>query len=124
MKDLIPKDTEVLAGLELGAIPIVTALSIETNIPCTFVRKQAKEYGTCKLAEGSNINNKKVCIIEDIVTTGGQIIKSVEELRKIGAIIDTSICVIQRNDDATEILANENIKLINLFTMEYIKSIL
>ncbi|MDF2685404.1 MAG: pyrE 1 [Clostridia bacterium] len=122
MKELIPKDTEILAGLEMGGIPVVTILSHETNIKGAFVRKKAKGYGTCKLAEGADVNGKKVCIIEDVVTTGGQIIESVKELRKIGAIIDTVLCVIQRNDNATEILANENLILKPAFTMEYIKN--
>ena len=120
MKDLIPADTEILAGLEMGGIPVATALSVETNIHCAFVRKKAKEYGTCKLAEGAAVNSKKVCVVEDVVTTGGQIIESVKELRSRGAIIDTVICVIQRNENATEILAKENLTLKPAFTMEYI----
>jgi orotate phosphoribosyltransferase len=73
MKELIPSNTEVLAGLEMGGIPVVTALSIKSEIPCAFVRKKAKEYGTCKLAEGSNVSGKRVCVVEDVITTGGQI---------------------------------------------------
>lgn len=68
---LVPEGTEVLAGLEMGGIPIATALSLKTGIPAVFVRKKAKEYGTCKLAEGMDIEDKRVCIIEDVVTTGG-----------------------------------------------------
>lgn len=122
MKNLIPNNTEIIAGLEMGGIPVVTALSMESGIKAAFVRKKAKEYGTCKLAEGSDINGKKVCIIEDVVTTGGQIIESAKELRKRGAIIDTVLCVIQRNPEASEILAKENLKLIPAFTMDYIKN--
>lgn len=122
MKELIPEDTEILAGLETGGIPIATALSIETKIKAAFVRKKAKEYGTCKLAEGTDVNGKKVCVVEDVVTTGGQIIKSVQELRKRGTIIDTVLCVIQRNEKATEILANEHLLLKPVFTMDFIKS--
>jgi len=73
---LIPEGTEVLAGLEMGGIPIATALSLKTGIPVAFVRKKAKEYGTCKLAEGIEIQGKNVCIIEDVATTGGQILLS------------------------------------------------
>lgn len=122
MSNLVPDDTEVLAGLETGGIPIATAISLQTGIDAAFVRKKAKEYGTCKLAEGAPVNGKRVCVIEDVVTTGGQIIESVNELRKLGAIIDTVICAIQRNDSAAEILAKEGLKLIPAFTMEYIKS--
>ena len=122
MKELIPPDTEILAGLEMGGIPVVTALSIETNIKGAFIRKKAKEYGTCKLAEGADVNGKKVCIVEDVVTTGGQIIESTKELRNRGAIVDTVLCVIQRNENASEILKKEGLELKPAFTMEYIKS--
>lgn len=121
MKPLIPVDTEIIAGLEMGGIPIVTALSIESGIRSAFVRKKAKEYGTCKLAEGQDVKNKKVCIIEDVVTTGGQIIESVKELRQNGALIDSVLCVILRDEKAMEILDKEHLKLIPAFTMKYIK---
>ena len=121
MIELVPLNTDVLAGLEMGGIPVATALSLETAKPCAFVRKKAKEYGTCKLAEGADIKDKNVCVIEDVVTTGGQIIESVKELRNRGAVIDTVLCVILRDEKAYEILAKEGLKLIPAFTMEYIK---
>jgi len=123
MVELIPENSEILAGLEMGGIPIVTALSFNSGIPAAFVRKQAKEYGTCKLAEGADVNGKRVCVIEDVVTTGGQIIESVRELRARGAVIDTVLCAIQRNPAATDILAKEGLTLKPAFTMEYIKSV-
>jgi len=122
MKPLIPTETEVLAGLEMGGIPVVTALSITCGMKSAFVRKKAKEYGTCKLAEGSAIGGKRVCIVEDVVTTGGQIIESAKELRARGAIIDTVLCVILRDEKAVKLLADENLTLIPAFTMDYIKS--
>ncbi|MEK2687849.1 orotate phosphoribosyltransferase [Bdellovibrio sp. GT3] len=96
MVSLIPPGTEVLAGLEMGGIPIATALSLETGIPCVFVRKEAKEYGTCKFAEGLEIKGKKVLVIEDVVTTGGQVVLSTADLRSIGAEISHVLCVIHR----------------------------
>ncbi len=96
LKNLIPKDTELLAGLEMGGIPIATALSLATGIPTVLVRKEAKTYGTSKLAEGPSIAGKKVCIIEDVITTGGQVALSCKDLRDQGAIIDTVLCVIYR----------------------------
>ena len=121
MKPLIPSETEILAGLEMGGIPVVTALSIESGIKSAFVRKKAKDYGTCKLAEGAEIKNKNVCVIEDVVTTGGQIIESVRELRERGANIDTVLCVILRDEKAINLLVNEGLTIIPAFTMEYIK---
>jgi orotate phosphoribosyltransferase len=122
MSDLIPQGTQVLAGLEMGGIPVVTAISMNTGMQAAFVRKKAKEYGTCKLAEGADVAGKNVLIVEDVVTTGGAIIDGVRELRKKGAKIDSVVCVIQRSEKATEILAKEGLKLIPAFTMEYIKA--
>lgn len=96
MAPLIPPGTEVLAGLEMGGIPIATALSLETGLPCVFVRKEAKEYGTCQFAEGLDIQGKRVCVIEDVVTTGGQVVLSTADLRSLGANISHVLCVIHR----------------------------
>ncbi|MCL2068746.1 MAG: orotate phosphoribosyltransferase [Oscillospiraceae bacterium] len=124
MRGLIPAESEVLAGLEMGGIPIATAISLASGMPAAFVRKQAKQYGTCKLAEGADVRGKRVCVVEDVVTTGGQIIESVRELRERGAVISVVICAIQRNPAATEILAKEGLELRSAFTMEYIKSVM
>ena len=115
---LIPGDTEVLAGLEMGGIPIATALSIKTNLSVVFVRKKAKEYGTCKLAEGIDVTSRRVCIIEDVVTTGGQIILSANDLRKLGAQVEHVLCVIQRDKNSGDALRKEGLHIIPLFTME------
>ena len=116
MAPLIPKDTNVLAGLEMGGIPIATALAMESGLPVVFVRKKAKDYGTCKFAEGiESLKNLKVCIIEDVVTTGGQVVLSAKDLRSEGCQINGVLCVIQRNADATQILAKEDLKLSALF---------
>jgi orotate phosphoribosyltransferase len=116
----IPAGTEVLAGLEMGGIPIATALSLKTGIPAAFVRKTAKDYGTCKLAEGAGVSGKVVCIVEDVVTTGGAIIDGVLELRKLGAAVNTVVCAIQRNPKASETLAEHGLHLIPAFTMDEI----
>ena len=96
MVPLIPPGTEVLAGLEMGGIPIATALSLETGLPCVFVRKEAKAYGTCKFAEGLEITGKNVCIIEDVITTGGQVVLSTADIRSLGAKVQDVLCVIHR----------------------------
>lgn len=121
MKELIPEGTDLIAGLEMGGIPIATAVSLNSGIRCMFVRKQAKEYGTCKIAEGTEYKGKKVCIIEDVVTTGGQIIKSVKELRERGALVDRVLCVILRDSKAINILKNEGLELSYVFTMDDLK---
>jgi orotate phosphoribosyltransferase len=119
----IPKGTEILAGLEMGGIPVATAMSLQTGLAAAFVRKQAKTYGTCKLAEGADTAGKNVCIVEDVVTTGGAIIDGVTALRRLGAKIDTVLCVIQRSPKAAEILAGHGLRLIPAFTMEEIVAV-
>ena len=83
----------------MGGIPVATALSLCTGLPAVFVRKKAKEYGTCKFTEGADVVNKRVCIVEDVVTTGGQIILSANDLKKAGAVLRSVICVIGRGLD-------------------------
>lgn len=116
MKNLIPADTQVLAGLEMGGIPIATALSLLTGLPICFVRKEAKEYGTCQFAEGADIKGKKVCIIEDVITSGGQVILSTDDLRGTGAEVNSVLCIINRGgEEADKKLRLHNLKLHSLF---------
>ena len=112
---LIPSSTEVLAGLELGGVPVATALSLATGLPAAFVRKEAKTYGTAKLAEGAGIAGRRVLIVEDIVTTGGQVVLSARDLRERGAILVGALCVIDRSGGSHQ-LAGEDLELISLFT--------
>ncbi len=116
MKALIPTGTDALAALEMGGIPIGTALSLLTGIPCAFIRKEAKTYGTCQFAEGIEVTGKKLCIIEDVITSGGQALLSTDDLRKAGALVETVLCVINRGgDDAITKLKSKNLNLKSLF---------
>lgn len=112
---LIPEGTEVLAGLELGGVPVATALSLATGLPAAFVRKEAKAYGTAKLAEGADIAGRRVLIVEDIVTTGGQVVLSAGDLRERGATLVGALCVIDRSAGSHQ-LAGAGLDLISLFT--------
>jgi orotate phosphoribosyltransferase len=116
MAPLIPEGTEVLAGLEMGGIAVVTALGLHTGLPCAFVRKKAKPYGTKRLAEGADLTGRQVLVIEDVVTLGGQITLSTRELREMGADIRHALCVIDRQEGGTEALAAEGIELRALLT--------
>ena len=122
MVDMIPDGTEILAGLEMGGIPIATALSLKTGLPVVYVRKNAKEYGTCKLAEGTAVDGKKLCIIEDVITTGGQVVLSTNDLRGFGAIVENVMCVIERDIKGRQNLEKEGLKLHSLFTMDELKA--
>jgi len=122
MSPLVPKGTQILAGLEMGGIPIATALSLATGIPACFVRKAAKPYGTMKLAEGAEIMKKNICVIEDVITTGGQVIESVKELRKQGAEISNVLCVIDREQGGRDKLQDVQLWLQPLFIMSELKA--
>ncbi|MGJ8657917.1 MAG: orotate phosphoribosyltransferase [Akkermansiaceae bacterium] len=120
MKAIVPDDIEILAGLEMGGIPIVTALSRETGLHCAFVRKEAKKYGTCKYSEGANLTGKKVLLIEDVVSSGGAIIDAANMLRADGVIVDRVLCVIDRETGGRENLAEHGVTLSCLFKQSQI----
>lgn len=116
MAPLVPCDTEVLAGLEMGGIPVVTALGRHTGLPCAFVRKQVKPYGTCRLAEGAEVEGRRVLVVEDVVTSGGQIVLSTADLRGLGAQVSEALCVIDREQGGADALATEGVRLVSLLT--------
>jgi orotate phosphoribosyltransferase len=117
MVPMVPTSTEALAGLEMGGIPLATALSLETGLPALFVRKTAKTYGTCKLAEGGSVAGRQLLIVEDVVTSGGQILLSTEELRQLDARVESAICVIDRESGGREKLAAGGVALNALYPM-------
>jgi orotate phosphoribosyltransferase len=111
---MIDVEFDLLAGLEMGGIPVATALSLETNKPCVFVRKMAKTYGTERIYEGPDIAGKRVLIVEDVTTTGGQILISKVELEAAGAQIVGVVLVIARAHEAVAALAQAKLELIAL----------
>ncbi|KYH43855.1 orotate phosphoribosyltransferase [Branchiibius sp. NY16-3462-2] len=98
MVPLLPADTEVLGGLELGGVPIATILSAITGLPAIFVRKKAKTYGTCRLAEGGDFAGQTVTLVEDIITTGGAVRDAAIALREREATVHTVVCAIDRSE--------------------------
>ncbi len=119
---MIPKDTELLGALEMGGIPIATAIALETGHEVVFVRKQPKDYGTCRFAEGPDIKGKKITLIEDVITTGGQVVISAGDLRNDGAVITDVVAVIDRSEGKTDKITGANLKLHALFTMAELKT--
>jgi orotate phosphoribosyltransferase len=122
MAPLVPADTDLLAGLELGGVPIATMISQVSGIPAVFVRKQAKTYGTCQIAEGAAVDGRRICIVEDVVTSGGAVLDAAAELRRLGAIVGPVICVIDREAGGVEKLAVEQLSLQPLYTMTELKT--
>src|SRR2546428_105282 len=96
MEPLVPPAVDALAGLELGGVPLATALSQRTGLATRFVRKEAKAYGTCRLAEGGDVDGLRLVVVEDVVTSGGQVVTSCADLRARGAEIVRVLCVIDR----------------------------
>ncbi|MGE4131473.1 MAG: orotate phosphoribosyltransferase [Bdellovibrionales bacterium] len=122
MRPLIPAGTDALAGLEMGGIPIATALALESGLPVVFVRKEAKGYGTNRVAEGlETLKGLRVCMVEDVITTGGQVILSAEDLRREGAIIDRVICVISRQQGGEDKLKAAGLDMAPLYTQAQLK---
>ena len=118
MAKLVPAGTEVLAGLELGGIPVVTVLSQLTGIPAAFIRKKAKPYGTAKYAEGAELTGRNVVIIEDVVSSGGAIIDALQKLNGDGVYPTTIICVIDRQTGGAENLRALGYELLSVLKME------
>lgn len=114
---LVPRNTEVLAGLELGGVPIATALSLEMGLPVAFVRKERKSYGTCLIAEGAVVRDKHVCIVEDVITTGGAVLDSARELRDEGARLHTVLSVIFRGSPEQDAFADAGLSRVSLLNL-------
>ncbi len=111
MIQLVPQHTELLAGLELGGVPIATSISGILGMPTLFVRKQAKTYGTAKIAEGPDFAGKRVTIIEDVITTGGAVRDATAVLREAGAIVEVVVCAIDRSPEGENPLADVGLEV-------------
>lgn len=110
MAELLPA-CDVLAGMEMGGIPLVTVLSQITGLPAVFVRKAAKDYGTRKVAEGGEVSGRHAVAIEDVVTTAGALVNGCLALRSAGARLEVAVCAIDREQGGRENLAKHDITL-------------
>jgi orotate phosphoribosyltransferase len=113
---LIPEETTLLAGAELGGIPLVTSASMASDLPCIFIRNQKKEYGTAKQLEGTLQPEDRVVIIEDIATTGGQVLEAAETITSIGATVVSIIAAVDRCEGARKNIENAGYNFQSLFT--------
>ncbi|HUP85730.1 MAG TPA: orotate phosphoribosyltransferase [Acidimicrobiales bacterium] len=116
MAPLVPADAQLLGGLELGGVPLATVVSQLTGTPARFVRKEAKSYGTMRLAEGGDLAGFRICLIEDVITSGGAVIDATHALREEGATVATVVCVIDRQSGGREKLAELGLEMRALFT--------
>ena len=108
-------DATRLAGPELGAVALAAAASLESGLPFIIVRKEAKEYGTAKRIEGPYEEGECICLIEDVVTSGGALLDSIEALRGAGLVVHTAVCVVDREEGGADALARHAVRLRPLF---------
>lgn len=116
MVPLLPDDADLLGGLELGGVPLVTMVSSLTGTPALFVRKEAKTYGTCRLAEGAEVSGRTIVLIEDVITTGGAVRAAAVALRERGAEVRTVVCAIDRSPAGTRPLDDVAVEVRSVLT--------
>jgi orotate phosphoribosyltransferase len=108
-------ETALLAGPELGAVALAAAASLEADLPFLIVRSEAKEYGTANRIEGGYEQGECVCLVEDVVTSGGAAVEAVQALREAGLVCRTAVCVVDREEGGADALARQAVRLRPLF---------
>jgi orotate phosphoribosyltransferase len=114
-------DAVRLAAPELGAVPLAAAASLEADLPFVIVRKEAKGYGTANRIEGVFEAGEQVCLVEDVVTSGGAAIEAIEALRDAGLRVSTAVCVVDREEGGVDALARIAVRLRPLFLSSEIR---
>jgi len=114
------KGYDMLAGMELGAVPLVVALALETDIPYVIIRKEKREHGTGKQIEGGDVKGKSVLIIEDVTTSGGSVVKTIQILRENQAEVEKVLTVVDREAGAKETLKKLEVQFIPLISVSEI----
>jgi orotate phosphoribosyltransferase len=109
-------DAVRIAGPELGAVALATATSLASGLPFVIVRKEAKGYGTAKQLEGVYEEADCVCLVEDVVTTGGAALEAVQALRGAGLRVSTAVCVVDREEGGVDAFARQAVRLRPLYT--------
>jgi orotate phosphoribosyltransferase len=104
-----------LAGPELGAVALAAAASLASGVPFLIVRKQAKGYGSDRQIEGEWEAGERVCLIEDVVTSGGALLEAVAAVRDAGLVCGTAVCVVDREEGGADALARQAVRLRPLF---------
>lgn len=118
---LLPEDTQAVAGLTLGADPIVTAVSVVSAyenrpIPALIIRKEAKGHGTKAHIEGPTLpEGANIVVLEDVVTTGQSALQAVERLQQAGYKVNQIISLIDRQQGGAELYNSQGLKYTTLF---------
>jgi orotate phosphoribosyltransferase len=108
-------DAVRIASPELGAVVVAAAASISSGLPFLIVRNKAKEYGTANRIEGAFEPGERVCLVEDIVTSGGAAVEALEALREAGLECRIAVCVVDREEGGADALARRGARLVPLF---------
>ncbi|HEU0193267.1 MAG TPA: orotate phosphoribosyltransferase [Gaiellales bacterium] len=108
---------ELLAGPELGAVPLAALTSVHSGLPYVIVRKETKEYGTGNRIEGVYEPRATVCVVEDVVTSGGALLSAVEALRGAGLNVCAAICVVDRQEGGGDAIAAADVPFEALFNV-------
>jgi len=108
-------DASRLAAPELGAVPLAAAASLASGLPFIIVRASAKAYGTGNRIEGEWERGERMCLVEDIVTTGGAALDAIQALRDAGIECRSAVCVVDREEGGVDELARRAVRLHPLF---------
>jgi orotate phosphoribosyltransferase len=108
-------DAVRLAAPELGAVALAAAASLSSALPFLIVRKKAKDYGTANRLEGVFEEGERVCLVEDVVTTGGAAVEALDALREAGLECRIAVCVVDREEGGVDALARRGVRLVPLF---------
>ena len=117
------KGYDRLAGVELGAVPIAAAVSLQSDVPYLIVRKEAKEHGTKRSFEGELRVGDRVVFVEDVVTTAGTLRKAVEGLRAAGAVVDRAVAVVDREEGGADNVRSAGVELVSLLTARDLRTL-
>jgi orotate phosphoribosyltransferase len=122
-----PKGTDYIGGLEMGAVPVISALAAISDIESRpvktfFVRKSAKDHGTREVVEGlatdESLEGRRVLIVDDVATSGGSVLKAIEAARSVGAIVEDALVIVDRQEGASQMLAAQGVRLDSVFLRE------
>jgi orotate phosphoribosyltransferase len=111
-------DAVRLAGPALGAVALAASASLTSDLPFIIVRGETKEYGTAKRIEGVFAPGELVCLLEDVVTSGGALAGAVSALREEGLVVRTAVCVVDREEGGSDALARLGVRLRALYRAE------
>lgn len=114
------KGYDLIAGMELGAVPLVTALSLQTNIPFVIIRKEKKEHGTVKQIEGYDVKEKRVLVVEDVTTSGNSVVKTINIIRQNHGIVEEVLVVVDRESGAEKKLLDLGVSFIPILSVSEI----